>query len=133
MANGSKGVIANIPSIKSMAYFNTIPWNGLKLTKEKAEELNGQVPVTYYEGDNAFFIEDETVQFTGYRQMVEGEFVLLNIPLDSVKCYTNWGAATLIPNRFTLIASEIDAIENAINDYNAILKNIANARPINVY
>jgi hypothetical protein len=31
MANGSKGVIANIPSIKSMAYFNTIPWNGLKL------------------------------------------------------------------------------------------------------
>ncbi|MBK8367838.1 MAG: hypothetical protein IPL10_10550 [Bacteroidetes bacterium] len=128
MANGSKGVIANIPSIKSMAYFNTIPWNGLKLTKEKAEELNGQVPVTYYEGDNAFFIEDETVQFTGYRQMVEGEFVLLNIPLDSVKCYTNWGAATLIPNRFTLIASEIDAIENAINDYNAILKNIASAK-----
>jgi hypothetical protein len=33
-----------------------------------------------------FFIEDETSQFTGYRQMVEGEFVLLNIPLDSVKC-----------------------------------------------
>jgi hypothetical protein len=128
MANGSKGIIANIPSIKSMAYFNTIPWNGLKLTKEKAEELTGSLPVAYYEGDNPFFIEDESVPFTGYRQMVEGEFVLLNIPLDSVKCYTNWGSANLIPNRFTLIASEIDAIENAINDYNMILKNIANSR-----
>jgi hypothetical protein len=128
MATGSKGVIANIPSIKSMAYFNTIPWNGLKLTKEKADELTATLPVAYYEGDNPFFIEDESVPFTGYRQMVEGEFVLLNIPLDSVKCYTNWGSANLIPNRFTLIASEIDAIETAINNYNAILKNIASAK-----
>ncbi|MES2762979.1 MAG: SGNH/GDSL hydrolase family protein [Bacteroidota bacterium] len=129
IANGSKGVIANIPSIKSMAYFNTIPWNGLKLTKEKADYLTANLPVgPFHEGDNAFWIEDPAVPFTGYRQLVEGEYVLLSTPLDSIKCYTNWGSATLIPDRFTLIASEIAAIENAINDYNAILKNIADAK-----
>lgn len=127
-ANGAKGVIANIPSIKSMAYFNTIAWNALKLTKDKAEFLNANIPsLSFHEGDNGFMIED-TATYTDFRQMVEGEFVLLNIPLDSVKCYTNWGSANLIPDRYTLIAREIDAIENAINNYNEILKNIANAK-----
>lgn len=127
-ANGAKGVIANIPSIKSMAYFNTIAWNALKLSAEKAEYLNSNIPdLSFHEGDNGFMIED-TITFTDYRQMVEGEFVLLNIPLDSIKCYSNWGSATLIPDRFTLIASEIDKIEAAINDYNIILKNLANAK-----
>lgn len=130
-ANGAKGVIANIPSIKSMAYFNTIPWDGLKLDAQKATDLTAQYApldsTKFYEGNNGFIIQDTANHFLGYRQAVQGEYILLNVPLDSVKC---WGLGSLnpIPDRYSLTRAEVDMIENAINNYNSILKNIANSK-----
>jgi hypothetical protein len=127
-ANGAKGVIANIPSIKTLAYFNTIAWNALNLDAAKAEDLtNNYIPLDstkFYEGNNGFIIQDTANHFLGYRQAREGELILLNVPLDSVKC---WGLGSLnpIPDRYSLTMAEINMIENAINNYNAILKNIA--------
>ena len=131
-ANGAKGVIANIPSIKTMAYFNTIAWNALKIDTTTAKNLNlyyGAIgaPFTFIEGVNGFIIEDQSVPFISLRQMQEGEFVLLNVPLDSIKCY-KWGSLIPIPDRFVLTASEILSVETAISNYNIVLKNIANAR-----
>jgi hypothetical protein len=131
MVNGSKGVVANIPSIKTMAYFNTIAWNALKLDNAKATSLSSfyallNPVVPFYEGNNGFIIEDAS-QPLGYRQAVEGEFILLNVPLDSIKC-NNMGSLVPIPNRFVLTLSEIDAIENAINNYNTVLRNLANSK-----
>lgn len=127
-ANGAKGVIANIPSIKGMAYFNTIAWNALKLTKVKADSLTevywNYDSTKFYEGNNPFIIEDTSVAFVGLRPIKEGEFVLLNVPLDSIKCH-KWGSLKPLPNRFVLTLQEIDEIETAINNYNMILKNIA--------
>ncbi|MFN8116212.1 MAG: hypothetical protein U0W65_08865 [Bacteroidia bacterium] len=130
-ANGSKGVIANIPSIKSMAYFNTIAWNALKLDATSADNLNlyyGAIsaPFSFSEGNNGFVIQDAS-QFLGFRQAQEGEFILLNVPLDSVKCH-KWGSLIPIPDRYVLTTAEINTIENAINNYNSILKNIADAK-----
>lgn len=130
-ANGAKGVIANIPSIKSMAYFNTIPWNALKLDNDKATSLSSfyallNPAVPFYEGNNGFIIADAS-QPLGYRQAVEGEFILLNVPLDSIKC-NNMGSLVPIPNRYVLTLDEINTIENAINNYNLILQNIASAK-----
>ena len=131
MANGAKGVITNIPSIKTMAYFNTIAWNALKLDQTNAESLtNAYVNLDstiFYEGNNGFIIEDINTPFLGFRQSVEGECILLNVPLDSIKCY-KWGSLIPIPDRYSLTLSEISTIENAINNYNIILKNIANSR-----
>ena len=131
-ANGAKGVIANIPSIKTMAYFNTITWNALKIDTTTAKNLNlyyGAIgaPFTFIEGANGFIIEDQSVPFISLRQMQEGEFVLLNVPLDSIKCY-KWGSLIPIPDRYILTASEIVSLETAISNYNIVLKNIANAR-----
>ena len=132
MANGAKGVITNIPSIKTMAYFNTIAWNALKLDAANALSLNNAYApldsTRFYEGDNGFIIEDVNVPFLGFRQAVKGEFILLNVPLDSVKCYTKWGSVNPIPDRYSLTLSEIDVIENAITNYNTILKNIASSK-----
>lgn len=131
MANGSKGVIANIPSIKTLSYFNTIPWNALKLDNASAASLtNAYVNLDstiFYEGNNGFIIEDSNNPYLGFRQAVEGEYILLNVPLDSVKCF-KWGSLIPIPDRYSLTLSEIDVIENAINDYNIILKNIATTK-----
>jgi hypothetical protein len=131
-ANGAKGVIANIPSIKTMAYFNTIAWNALKIDTSTAKNLNlyyGAIgaPFTFIEGSNGFIIEDQSVPFISLRQMQEGEFVLLNVPLDSIKCY-KWGSLIPIPDRYILTASEILSVETAISNYNIVLKNIANSR-----
>lgn len=128
MANGSKGVIANIPSIKTMAYFNTIAWNALKLDATTATNLSNFYAnldsTKFYEGDNGFIIMDSNNPFLGFRQAVAGEYILLNVPLDSIKCH-KWGSLIPIPDRYSLTLTEIDAIENTINDYNVILKNIA--------
>ena len=130
-ANGAKGVITNIPSIKTMAYFNTIAWNALKLDQTNAESLtNAYVNLDstiFYEGNNGFVIEDTNTPFLGFRQAVEGEYILLNVPLDSIKCH-KWGSLIPIPDRYSLTLFEINAIENAINNYNIILKNIATNR-----
>ncbi|MES2514592.1 MAG: SGNH/GDSL hydrolase family protein [Bacteroidota bacterium] len=128
MANGSKGVIANIPSIKSMPYFSTVAWNALKLDATSATNLSNFYAnldsTKFYEGENGFIIMDSNNPFLGFRQAVAGEYILLNVPLDSIKCH-KWGSLIPIPDRYSLTLSEIDAIENAINNYNIILKNLA--------
>ena len=130
-ANGAKGVITNIPSIKTMAYFNTIAWNALKLDATTATNLSNFYAnldsTKFYEGDNGFIIMDSNNPFLGFRQAVAGEYILLSVPLDSIKCH-KWGSLIPIPDRYSLTLSEIEKIENAIDSYNIILKNIANAK-----
>jgi hypothetical protein len=130
-ANGAKGVVTNIPSIKTMAYFNTIAWNALKLDAATATNLSNFYAnldsTKFYEGDNGFIIMDSNNPFLGFRQAVAGEYILLNVPLDSIKCH-KWGSLIPIPDRYSLTLSEINAIETAITNYNTILKNIASSK-----
>ncbi len=127
-ANGAKGCIANIPSLKTLAYFNTIAYNALTLTDTTTisglnsyySNLDGTV---FYAGNNGFIIEDSDNQFLGFRQAKQGEMILLNVPLDSVKCY-KWGSLIPIPDRYSLTLSEINKIETAINQYNGALQYI---------
>ena len=131
-ANGAKGIIANIPSIKSMAYFNTITWNSLKLDAANAESLTNAYTnldsTKFHEGINPFIIEDVNVPFLGFRQAVEGEFILLNVPLENVKCGPKWGSVNPIPDQYCLTLAEINDIENAITNYNTILRNTASSK-----
>lgn len=131
-ANGSKGVIANIPSIKTLAYFNTILYNALKLDAANAQSLNdAYAPLDstqFYEGNNSFVIQDVNVPFLEFRQAVEGEYILLKVPLDTVKCNLKWGSVNPMPDRFVLRLPEMDSIETAITEYNMIIKNIAMAK-----
>lgn len=131
MANGAKGVVTNIPSIKTMAYFNTIAWNALKLDAATATNLSNFYAnldsTKFYEGDNGFIIMDSNNPFLGFRQAVAGEYILLNVPLDSIKCH-KWGSLIPIPDRYSLTISEINAIETAITNYNTILRNIASSK-----
>ena len=129
--NGAKGVVANIPSIKSMAYFNTIAWNALKLDSLTAANLNLyygalNASFSFSTGNNGFIIQDAS-QFLGFRQAKEGELILLNVPLDSVKCH-KWGSLIPIPDRYVLTEQEINTVETAINDYNVVIKNAAETK-----
>lgn len=121
------GVIANIPDIDIFPYYTLIPYNGANMSKEDADSLTsiyhsgGATQVTFVEGDNAFVIADPAYT-AGVRQMVEGEYISLAIPLDSMKCNYMGVIARPIPDRYSLTLEELTLIRQTIVGYNAIIK-----------
>lgn len=127
---GAKGALATLPDITETAFFNTIPYNGLKLDQANADQLNGVLNpygIFFHVGNNPFLIEDASAQPIGVRLMTPNEKILLSIPLDSVKC-NKMGSLTPIPNRHVLTEAEIQVIRNATTEYNAEIKAIANQK-----
>ena len=128
-ANGANGVIGNVPDITSLPYFTTIPYNGLALRQGQADSLNtamgGLFP--FHAGNNAFVIEDSAVPYIGARQINAGELILLDVPLDKIKCH-GMGTLTPIPAKYILTAGEITKIQAAISAYNATIQTIADAK-----
>ncbi|MES2798565.1 MAG: hypothetical protein V4638_00995 [Bacteroidota bacterium] len=122
-ANGAKGVVGTIPDVTSMPYFTTIPWNGLNLDQADADLLNNiynPIGISFQVGVNAFMIQDPDAGAFGVRKMVEGELIVLGVPLDSVKC-NQMGSAFPFRNEFVLTLEEIQEIRDYTNSYNAIL------------
>ncbi len=125
-ANGAKGVIGNVPDVTLYPFFNTIPYNGLKLDAASAQLLTnalGQQGMTFVEGSNAFVIQDNSLPL-GARQIKPGEYILLSIPLDSVKC-NKMGSLVPIPERYVLTLEEVANIRSATNSYNAVISQVA--------
>ncbi|MDQ3192995.1 MAG: SGNH/GDSL hydrolase family protein [Bacteroidota bacterium] len=121
--NEGKGVLANIPDISVFPFYTLIPSLSIDLTKEKADSLNlvfGTI-FEYKEGKNGFQIEDESVENFPYRLSFEDEYVLLNTPLDSVKCH-KMGVFNPLPDRYILDRREIAFIKDQIRIYNEIIK-----------
>jgi hypothetical protein len=126
-ANGAKGVVATIPDVTKMPYFTTIPWNGLNLDSASNETLNNIYnPLNFFFeiGSNPFMIEDPAANDFGVRQILEGELLLLSVPLDSVKC-NQMGVLFPLRTEFILTLAEISTLRNQIAAYNTIIKTIA--------
>ena len=126
-ANDAKGAIATIPDVTEYPYFNLIPYDGLTLDADKAETMNSvfnPIGLFFEEGDNPFTIECDCNPPYNVRKMVEGERVLLSIPLDSVKC-NGMGSIVPIPDRFVLTLDEIAEIQAKVSAYNAVITQLA--------
>ncbi|MCC7302231.1 MAG: hypothetical protein IT233_06295 [Bacteroidia bacterium] len=120
-ANGAKGVIANIPDPSAIPFYTTIPWNGLELTQSKADSLNQLTGYmfNFVAGQNGFVIADPDSP-GNYRKMIEGEYLLLTLPLDSVKC-NYMGVFTPIPDRYVLDISEMNTLRSFLQHYNSVI------------
>ncbi|HXD94253.1 MAG TPA: SGNH/GDSL hydrolase family protein [Bacteroidia bacterium] len=129
--HGAKGVIGNVPDITALPYFTTVPWNGLTLRQGQADTLNGVMPFlgisyVFQAGNNPFVIYDASVNTPSHARVIQqGEFILLDVPLDSIKCH-KMGTLVPIPNQYVLTATEINAIETAISGYNKTIQAAAN-------
>jgi hypothetical protein len=130
--NGAKGVIGNVPDITALPYFTTVPWNGLAITRQgQADTLNLAIwsngtatgRYNFKVGNNPFLIKDPSAPL-GQRLIKEGEFILLNVPLDNIKCH-GLGSIQAIPNQYVLTAAEIANIETAVSAYNASIRAVA--------
>jgi hypothetical protein len=132
-ANGAKGVIANIPDITHLPYFNLVPYNGLVLDSAKAAALSA-IPayvaagIKFTKGNNPFLIVDKTLPpFFSTRKMKPGELILLSAPQDSMKCF-GLGSMAPLHNRYVLDEMELGKIKAAINNYNNKLKAVADEK-----
>jgi len=123
-----KVVVGTIPDITKMPYFTTIPYNGLNLDDEKAASLNqiyGPLGFSFTVGSNPFMIEDPTAGAFGVRPMVEGELILLSVPLDSMKCH-QYGSVYPLRDEFVLTIAELQEIRNQLLAYNQVIRQHSN-------
>lgn len=125
-SNGAEGVIANVPDITELPFFSTIPYNGLALTQAQADSLNIVAPtgISYVAGANPFVV------YTGstggaIRQLGGGELVLMSVSLDDIRCNKLGTSLNPIPSGYVLDSAEVAQVKNAIQSYNAKLRNVA--------
>jgi hypothetical protein len=126
-ANGAKGAIANIPALENFPFYTLIPWNGLALDSSNAATLN-QATSNFFGfivGNNGFVMDCPSCPSVPFRKMVEGEYILLDIPTDSLKC-GQMGSFFGIPNVYVLDSTEMDSIHSAITAFNGIIAEKAN-------
>jgi hypothetical protein len=127
--NGSKGVLATIPDIGDIPFFTTIPARGLELSQALADSLNEiydlvGASVDFVAGENGFVVGDPDAP-RGFRQLEAGEFITLTVPLDSMRCSFMGVLVKLMPDRYTLIGSELLELRTAVVQYNAIIVELA--------
>ncbi|MBN9482853.1 MAG: hypothetical protein BGO70_08250 [Bacteroidetes bacterium 43-93] len=125
--NGAQGVLINIPDVTAIPFFTTIPANGLTLTQDDAYRLNdayNNVPgIRFQAGANYFLIADASAP-AKFRHIQPGEYILLSLPMDSVKC-AGWGTKKPIPANYVLTAGEVANIQTATSAYNQIISRLA--------
>ncbi|MBS1772917.1 MAG: hypothetical protein JST82_08650 [Bacteroidetes bacterium] len=121
--SGAQGVLINIPDITAIPFFTTIGAKGLTISQDDAYRLNnsynGASGVRFEAGSNYFVIEDSSVP-AKFRQIRDGELILLSLPLDSVKC-KGWGTIKPIPGKYVLTSNEVAKINVAISAFNRII------------
>lgn len=128
---GAKGILATIPNFRSFPFYTLIPYNGANLDAEDADSLTnlyisfGMPHISFQEGDNGFVIEDPAAP-SGYRQMVNGEYITLIVPTDSMKCFYYGILVNTIHDRYSLDSAEVSQIDLVINQYNTIIQQKAN-------
>ncbi|MBW6477873.1 MAG: hypothetical protein K0B37_00465 [Bacteroidales bacterium] len=128
-SKSDKGVLANIPEIISIPFFNTIPAHGLLLTRQgQVDSLNllhvGNPYITFRLGYNGFVVADAASEYDAMRQLEEDELVLLTVPQDKIKC-EGWGSEFPIPANFYLSQQQIIEVATAIEAYNMAINELA--------
>jgi hypothetical protein len=128
--NKAKGVLINIPDIKSIPFFTAIAYNGLSLTSAQADNYNaiwrsiGSTNINFTVGSNNRYIIADPAAPNGRRHIAAGEYILLTAA-DSIRC-GQWGTLKAIPAQYVLNSTEVANITNYTNYYNQIILNAAN-------
>lgn len=128
--HGAKGAVMNIPDVTAIPFFTTIPPKGLVLRSGQADTLNlvfAGTPLHFSAGANYFVVEDTSVPVIKRRQIGSGEYLLLTLPQDSLKC-AGWGSIKPIPARYVLDATEVGNVQSATLTFNQILQTAAQLR-----
>ncbi|MGI9191466.1 MAG: hypothetical protein ACR2IL_05035 [Chitinophagaceae bacterium] len=125
-ANGAKGVLANVPDFTVMPFYTTVAWNNADLNQGQVDTLNeayalgGLSHIQFKPGRNGFVIADAQAP-GGFRQLHQGEYITLSVPLDSMKCYKYGLLVNVVNNRYVLDSAEIVKFQQVRSNINQII------------
>jgi hypothetical protein len=125
-ANGAKGVIANVPDFTVMPFYTTVAWNNADLNQGQVDTLNeayalgGLAHIRFQPGRNGFVIADAQAP-GGFRQLHQGEYITLSVPLDSMKCYKYGLLVNVVNNRYVLDSAEVVLFQQNRQSINQII------------
>jgi hypothetical protein len=154
-ANGAKGVVANIPDVTAIPYFNTVPIGTDAITEAQAQQLNAAYAaynggldmaaaadstlqeevdrrkISFTAGQiNTFVVKDPSLTpipgLPRIRQIAPGEYLTLVTDQDSLQC-SQLGTQFPIQPQFHLTSAEVTAVKTATDAYNTAIRNTANA------
>jgi len=121
---GARGIIATIPDVTQIPFFNTIPTGSFLPEKpEVIDLLNNQYKTAglkFKPGYNPFVLQEAGK----IRFIEEDEKILLDIPFDMVKC-EGLGSFTPIPDRFVLKTEDLKLLASTTLAYNEIIRSMA--------
>jgi len=123
---GVNGALMNIPDVRSLPFFTTVPANGLVLTRQtQADSLTAlygnSSNYSFVVGNNYFVVQDATGHT---RQAIPGELILLSVPQDSLTC-ANWGSSKPIPTQYVLTTDDLTDIDVATSAFNTFIQSEA--------
>lgn len=124
---GAKGILATLPDLTTIPFFNTIAYDQLILEKQEAMQLTihyGIDGIAFKTGRNAFIVEAIAHGQPILRQMQTGEIVLCEIMQDPLRRDYLSGRLP-IPKTYYLDATEIAGIKARIVAYNDIIADLA--------
>lgn len=133
-AKGAKGILATLPDLTSIPFFNTILYDDLLLEKKEAEQLTlhyAESGFRFKTGTNAFVIEAMSDARPALRQMTKGDIVLCEIMQDE-QCMEYLSGQRPIPKRYYLTAEEVYVIKQMIGIYNEVIAAVAEEKGLGV-
>jgi hypothetical protein len=139
-ANNAKGALGSVPQILDFPYFSSIPYDGVVLTAADAASMNAVLSSTYpdlqfHEGNNPFIIDDPFAH-NGKRFIKSNEFILMSVPLDSIKCFhfgsydLSTGRLNALPDKYVIDETEAHLITQKIFDFDEKIKTVAEANDL---
>ncbi len=129
----AKGVVANLPDMASIPFFTTLPYNPIDLPHQNLVDILNDayqaVPHISFElGKNALIVEDMSTEYAPFffRQLYEGEMVLLFALEKLNDPEIRWGIEVPLPAQYYLSLDQIKEIHAAVDAYNAVILKLAN-------
>lgn len=140
-----QGILCSVPSITYTPFFNTMKPDLIELENDQdvkalnshytrynrvMDSLGLKYRIDFKKGNNYAVIEDPEIMVPAgleeykIRQITGTEFLLLDLPGDSVLCST-WGSYTPIGDRYSLRQSQADSVTQAIKGYNETIYSLA--------
>ena len=136
VGENTKGVLATIPDLDNMPFFNLVAYNALDLDDPAQVDLLNTLfstlpHVSFQVGPNPFLIADASFP-NGVRQITAGEKILFTLPRDSIPTFL-YGIQNPFHPRYVLDALEVSQIKTAISEYNAAIRSLADKYDFALY
>lgn len=123
-AKGAKGIVATIPDVSSVPYFNTVTVAAVLAGVNAARPANTPVIANIFIATSA-----------GARVATADDLIILPFPTSLIGGATFYGLTPLNPieSKYVLDKDEVATVKDFVASYNASIKTLANAKGLAIF